>query len=240
MKVRNDNHETRKARLLRAPHGVRAELLKTTLPTATRLDGRGPLMPRPLQEVYEINERCLELLVQAARSERLETFFLVKPLREVLREMTPETRARAARRAFLLVDLEFANADWWRRAKNYPTRSEPLSADRGTFPRPSALQLARSTLTLAWHSVRADRDAAGVMLGMNSAVASLIASLSVTEIDPIVERRFRHVRPRWDDRPSVWWQLLRASQSENIRRDRDFNVRGLQLIAGALMSSPGN
>ncbi len=240
MKARNDNHETRKAHLGRAPHGVCAELLKTTLPIATRLDGRGPLMPRPLQEVYEINERCVELLVQAARSERLETFFLVKPLREVLREMTPETRARAARRAFLLVDLEFADADWWRRAKNYPTRSEPLSPDRGTFPRPSALQLARSTLTLAWHSVRADRDAAGVMLGMNSAVSSLIASLSLTEIDLIVERRFRHVRPRWDDRPSVWLQLLRASQNENIRQARDFNVRGLQLIAGALMSSQGN
>jgi hypothetical protein len=197
-------------------------------------------MPRPLQEVYEINERCIELLVQAARSERLETFFLVNPLREVLREMTPETRARAARRAFLLVDLEFSDADWWRRAKTYPTRSEHLSPDRPSFPRPAALQLARSTLTLAWHSVRADRDAAGVMLGMHSAVSSLIASLSLTEIDRIVERRFRHVRPRWDDRPSVWLQLLRASQSENIRQARDFNVRGLQLIAGALMSSQGN
>ena len=240
MKARNDNHETRKPHLGRAPQGVRAELLKTTLSTAAPLDGRGPLMPRPLQEVYEINERCVELLVHAARSERLETFFLVKPLREVLREMTPETRARAARRAFLLVDLEFADADWWRRAKNYPTRSEPLSPDRGTFPRPSALQLARSTLTLAWHSVRADRDAAGVMLGMTPAVSSLIASLSLTEIDPIVERRFRHVRPRWDDRPSVWLQLLRASQNESIRQERDFNVRGLQLIAGALMSSQGN
>src|SRR5207237_6968485 len=106
----------------RVPHGCRSVRRKSALPTATRLYGRGPLMPRPLQEVYEINERCLELLVQGARSERPERFFLVKPLREVLREMTPETRARAARRAFLLVDLEFANADWWRRAKNYPTR----------------------------------------------------------------------------------------------------------------------
>jgi hypothetical protein len=66
-----------------------------------------------LQPLQEINERCLELLAQAARGGRTGTFALVIPLRDLLLQMTPEARKRAAANGFLLVDLEFANALWW-------------------------------------------------------------------------------------------------------------------------------
>jgi len=190
----------------------------------------------PLEAVQEVNLRCVELLMHAARQGTPEALPLAIELRDVLRQLTPEMRARAARRAFLLVDMHFSNPDWWRRVKAYPARVEPAAEGRGSFPRPAAVQLARSVLTLAWHCVRADRHAAYVLLGLHFAVSELIARMSINDIDRIVERHFRHTRPRWEDRPGVWRKLLLASKTPNIRRAREINVRGLQWIAGALIA----
>lgn len=55
---------------------------------------------------------------------------------------------------------------------------------------------------LAWHSLRSSRESA-VLLGLLPELAELIAELSLSDIDNIVERRFQHVRPRWEDRPAA-------------------------------------
>jgi hypothetical protein len=193
---------------------------------------------RPLQEVQRVNQRCIEMLTQAARKARREMSPLAVELRAVLLELTPEMRARAACRTFLLVDMELANADLWRRFKTHPTRTEATPTGRETFPRATAIQLARATLVLAWYGVRTDRHGAKLLLGMSAAVSDIIASLSLVEIDRIAERQFRHVRPRWEDRPDFWLKLLSASQTSDIRRARDVNLRGLQLIVGTIVSPP--
>jgi hypothetical protein len=190
---------------------------------------------RPLQEVQRVNQRCIEMLTQAARKARREMSPLAVELRAVLLELTPEMRARAACHTFLLVDMELANADLWRRFKTHPTRTEATPTGRETFPRATAIQLARATLVLAWYGVRTDRHGAKLLLGMSAAVSDIIASLSLVEIDRIAERQFRHVRPRWEDRPDLWLKLLSASQTPDIRQARDVNLRGLQLIVGAIV-----
>ena len=192
---------------------------------------RLPTLP-PLQDV---NARCIEMLVNAARADRPDMPSLVSQLRDLLRSTTPNMRARAARRAVLLVDMQFANPQWWQMLKYHPTRLAPVPAWRGGFPRQASIQLARSTLMLAWHSVRSDRHAA-CLLGITPPVAELIAGLSVTELDQVVERRFRHVRPRWEDRPTVWRRLLLSAEGEDLRRARDFNVYSLQLLTGELLT----
>jgi hypothetical protein len=68
-------------------------------------------------------------------------------------------------------------------------------------------------------------------------VARIIASFSLTELDRVVERRFRYVRPRWEDRPAVWRALLLSAQSGDVRRNREVNLRMLQLITGDLLAS---
>jgi hypothetical protein len=186
------------------------------------------------EALHAVNERCIELLVQAARTERRSPVALVVPLRDVLRAMTPEMRTRAASRSLLLVDMEFAHPEWWRLARDYPIRAAPLPSWRGAFPRPSALQLARLTLMLAWHAVRSDRTAT-CLLGMAPEVADVIAALSLTEVDRLVERRFRHARPRWEDRPAVWRGLLLAAQRDDLRRARDFNLYALQLLTAEIV-----
>lgn len=186
---------------------------------------------RPLQE---LNERCITMLVLAARAERAPTFPLVIQLRELLHGVTPETRARAAQTAFLLVDMEFANVPWWQTLQTHQARAASLPPWRGGFPRAGAIPLTRATLTLAWHVLRANEEAR-CLLGTVPAVAEVIAGLSLSEIDRIAERRFRHVRPRWEDRPAVWRQLFQSAQTPDIRRAREFSLRGLQLIAGELL-----
>src|SRR4051812_4622276 len=145
----------------------------------------------PYKTLHEVNGRCIELLVNAARSEPAATLPLVRHLREILRTSDPEIRRRAAERSILLVDIAFHDGDWWRGVKLEPVRSRrPLRAYSG-FPRRTAVPLARATLMLAWHAIQEDLDTARVLLGMHREVATVIASLQLSEIDSIAERRFR-------------------------------------------------
>jgi|HubBroStandDraft_4_1064222.scaffolds.fasta_scaffold07811_2 hypothetical protein len=203
-------------------------------PSSKAVQG-APITLTSLRPLHEVNEHCIDMLVQAARKDSTGAPALVRHLRELLRAMSPESRARTAQRPLLLVDMQLADFEWWRTAKSHATRAAPLPAWRGSFPRPQGVQLARATLMLAWHTVRADRYGT-CLLGMSPGVSEIIASLSLTEIDRIVERCFRHARPRWEERPAVWRRLLLAGQSESARLTRDVNLYGLQLLTGELLA----
>jgi hypothetical protein len=236
MGSRRDDLPAHRAPRSRARPGVPHKPLPDSPTKVTPPDEeQPPPAVRPRQEVERVNQRCIEGLTQAARLARPDMSSLVTELREVLLQMTPETRARAARRTFLLVDMELGNAGLWRRFKSHPARVEFALNGRGTFPRAAAIQLARAILILAWYGVRADRYGANLLLGMSAAVSDIIAGLSLADIDRIAERQFCCVRPRWEDRPDLWLKLLSASQIPDIRRARDINLRGLQLIVGAVV-----
>lgn len=189
--------------------------------------------PSPL---HEVNGRCLAMLMQSARQNRPGGISLVLHLKDLLLRLTPEAQQRAAQSSILLTDIHFANPSWWRTAKTHPMRPAPLSSWQGGFPRTAAVQLARATLMLCWHGLRSHPQDA-VLLGISAPVAEVIEGLSLTEIDHIVDRRFRHLRPRWEDRPAVWRALLLAAESEDFRKTRDFSLYSLQLVTGALWPS---
>jgi hypothetical protein len=67
-------------------------------------------------------------------------------------------------------------------------------------------------------------------------VARIIARFSLTELDRVVERRFRYLRPRWEDRPAVWRALFLSAQSGDPRRTREVNLRAIQLMTGDLLA----
>ena len=206
-------------------------------------DGRAPppaaqgAREQLLWSLQQANERCIEMLVQAARSDRKDTFPLVNHLRDAFRSLTPEVRARAARARFLLVDLELGNAEWWSLLQAHPGRAASLPPGRGCFPRAGAIQLGRAALVLAWHTVRSE-PAGSYLLGVSSEVSRILTRFSLTELDRMVERRFRHLRPRWEDRPAVWRALLENAQTPDPRRTREANLWMLQLITADLLSSP--
>ena len=186
-----------------------------------------------LAPLREVNDRCIEMLAVAARKERAGSLALIAHIKDVLLRVTPEIRARAAEHPVLLTDMQFTSVLWWRVARAHPARPAPLPSWRGSFPKSAAISLARATLMLAWHSLRSSPESA-VLLGVAPGVADLIAELSLTDIDSIVDRRFQHLRPRWEDRPAVWRRLLLAAEDEDFRKMRDFNLYSLQLVTGEL------
>jgi hypothetical protein len=188
-----------------------------------------------LQSLREANERCIEMLVNAARTEAKDAFPLVNHLRSLLRELTPDIRVRAARVALLLVDMQLGNAAWWTQLQSHPNRPPPLAPARGSFPRASAVPLGRAILMLAWHSVRSD-PVGTCLLGVSPEVARIIASFSLSELDRVIDRRFRHVRPRWEDRPAVWRALLLSAQVGDARRARAASLWAIQLMTGDLLA----
>jgi hypothetical protein len=186
-----------------------------------------------LRPLYEVNQLCIELLVKAAWSERLD-LPLVCQLRAGLRSMSADAQARAAQKAFLLVDMEFTNSASWKLLQNHLSRAiSPV----GYFPRSSAIQLARAALILLRHNIQSNPSEA-CLLGVHPRVAELIGALSMSEIERVAERRGRYLRPRWEDRPAVWHELIQAACSPDIRRTREFCLHGLQLLAGDLLQIP--
>jgi hypothetical protein len=185
--------------------------------------------------LHEVNERCLELLVYAARSERIAPFSLIFPIRDLFLQMTPELRKRAAARAFLLLDFEFGNLEWWTAVHQFPDKQFRGAAWRNPFPRRSAIPLTRATLMLAWQLIRADVRKASVALGMADKVAHIIGNLQLTELDRIADRRHRHLEPRWADRPAVWRSLLSSAEAPDTTAMKRVDAHGLQLLAGDLM-----
>jgi hypothetical protein len=195
-----------------------------------------PARAQLLRSLQETNERCIQMLVHAARTQGRDTFPLVSHLRSLLHGLAPDVRVRAARTSLLLVDMQLSNAAFWTHLQAHPARPAPLLPGRGSFPRASAVPLGRATLILAWHGVRSD-PVGSYLLGLSPEVAHIIASFSLTELDQAVERRFRLVRPRWEDRPAMWRALLLSAQSGDARRIREVNLRAIQLMTGDLLAS---
>lgn len=197
----------------------------------------GQLVAFPFPTLYEVNERCIELLANAARSGERPSFALVAPLRELLAPMGPTQRKRAAQLGLLLVDMEFHDPEWWSAICRYPDRQWRPGKWRGQFSRRNAIPLARDTLMLAWHCVQADADTACALLGLARPVAKLISSLKLSEIYQIAVRRARHIYPRWYDQPLVWRTfLVAAATGPKSIAMRNFQIQGLQLMGGALVA----
>jgi hypothetical protein len=188
-----------------------------------------------LRPLLEVNQYCIELLVKAAWSDRAD-LPLVRQLRSSLRGMSVEAQICAARKSFLLIDMEFTNSAWWSLLQSHPSRAVgPPQSEY--FPRGSAIQLARAALVLLRHSILSNAGEA-CLLGVHPRVGEIIGAFSMAEIERVAERRGRYVRPRWDDRPAVWYELIQAACSPDIRRTREVSLHGLQLLAGDLLQVP--
>ena len=189
----------------------------------------------PFIALQDVNERCLDLLVHAARSPSVPPFSLVASLQEPLRRSTAEGRRAAASRGVLLVDMGFDQPGWWRRVLSAPEREFRNGAGCGAFPRQSGIALARATMTLAWNAVQTDRTIATVVLGMDTEVATLISSMPLTDIDRFATRHFRRIRPRWADRVEFWREMLRVSESAPSASTRDLDLSALRILLADLL-----
>jgi len=186
--------------------------------------------------VHKLNECGIDTLQRLARTGRPEHVpDLVASLRSLWRNLDVTDRQRAATCPFLLLDVHFQNETWWRlcRQSRLPRRQD-VARFRGLPAKPGAT-LMRESLVLAWHTARLNPRASCLLLGISPAVADLIAAMGLQDIERLAESQHSHLRPRWEDRPYFWRQLLVAARNRDDDTLRELHVHGLQLAGGELI-----
>ena len=174
--------------------------------------------------VRALNERCLELMVQLARSDLTPVPTAVAENRNLWCGLDAIARKRAASHRALLLDISFADPTWWRCAAD-PKYIERRGAPPVHLPTKIASELMRETVMLAWIIVRADQGLATMLCGMAPPVARLFASFGTPDIERIATRHSRHLRLRFDDHPSFWRTHLRLSGSSPFSSALDTEIQ---------------
>lgn len=189
-----------------------------------------------LRRLYALNERCLELLGQLARSDRERiTPDIVNQHRSLWRNLNVTARKRAAATPFLLVDVHFQDASWWEWARAPRPSGKRAMPSHPPFAGKITSELMREALMLAWSTAAFDRGAASILLGMTPAVAAVISELGPQDVERITARHSRHLRPRWEDFPIIWGRLLRAARDGDDDALHEVRLHGVQLLGSELL-----
>ncbi len=120
-----------------------------------------------LAPICDINEQCLQMLVEAAHVPSTASEPFVQQLLALIATLDATTLSTAARFPFLLVDFGFRDPEWWSEITAVSENNAIEESWPTPFPRAGAIALARATLMLAWHTVRTDAEASVVLLGIN-------------------------------------------------------------------------
>jgi hypothetical protein len=190
-----------------------------------------PLARFPFEALFEINGRCLELMKEAAAEPTRGMHPLIYGVRDPLLQLTPIARHRAARSRILLVNLRFNDIGYWMAMGSAAQRTAAPRKGHPCFPRRSAADLSRSTLTLAWHALLGAPDLAGIAFGMHREVAKIFSGMRIADLDRIAKCQFHELMPRWADLSTVWKDLLQAARDGNPSAHRFVSLHALQLAA---------
>jgi len=190
-----------------------------------------------LDSLAELNEMALGLLAEQAVAAR-EPGPLLRELGALWRTLDREARRRAAAAPYLLLDAGFADRERWR-SPAVQVADPVRAAGPAFFTVPATVEVARLSLTFAWHLARAETAAARLLLGMPSGCAALIAALSLSRIHGLAERHPEWLRPRWPGHPELWRELLLAAASGEARTLARARLHGLTMLAAEARRAAG-
>jgi hypothetical protein len=183
-----------------------------------------------LESVLEVNEQVLALLRTQCRA-GLPQPGLLREVGALLLDLDGRALRRAAASTVLLADAGLADARLWSDAivgavnDRLPLTVAPFFTGEG------AVAVMRLVMTQAWHLARSEPAAARLLLGISAANLGVIGGCTLSRLIRLAETRSEWLRPRWENRPKVWFDLLStASQGESGALAR-LRVRGLQLLA---------
>jgi hypothetical protein len=190
-----------------------------------------------MDSVTEINAVCLELLCSTAAS-------TVQPLPGMLANhlprwlrLSPAARQQLAASPYLLADAGFDDEQRWQHAGRRMVRDLRRDFTSPFFVGEHVNDFVRRVLVFGWHLSRANRQLARVVLGMTPACASHVAALQLRDLDWLAESQPGCVRPRWERHPDIWRHLLRAADGDDDMLLAQASLRGLQLMAGGVLSA---
>ncbi|MEJ0008001.1 MAG: hypothetical protein WDM77_16955 [Steroidobacteraceae bacterium] len=182
-----------------------------------------------LESVLELNEQVLMLLraQSLAESSRSE---LLRDVGELLVGLDAKSTRRAAASPVLLVDAGLADAGLWSDAIVGAVNDRSrLAAPFFTVEGSAAVM--RLVMTQAWHLARSEPTAARLLLGLSVANLTVIGGCTLNRLIRLAETRIQWLRPRWEGRPRIWCDLLRAAGEGETGALERMRVRGLQLLA---------
>ncbi len=183
-----------------------------------------------LESVVEVNEQVLALLRAQCRAGAVTTG-LLEEVRPLLLDLDARSLHRAAAGTVLLVDAGLADARLWSDAIVGAVNDRPRLTVLPFFTVDGAVAVMRLVMTQAWHLARSEPAAARLLLGMSVANLGVIGGCTLSRLMRLAETRSEWLRPRWENRPKVWFDLLRAAGEGESGALERMRVRGLQLLA---------
>jgi hypothetical protein len=181
---------------------------------------------------HQLNVQCLDILCELATGSadpHLPPFILQN--RDLWRRLDTEARTQLAAFPFVIVDLHFNDARWWREMTGKPlinVTGSTLFSD-----------LLLETLLFARQAAREDVGVAKTMFAMTSRVAELMASLTLAQVRAIAAGNSRELRVRWEQDPQVWRGLLIAALTGDQQAMGELRLQAKLLFCGELVRKPG-
>jgi hypothetical protein len=193
-----------------------------------------------LGHIADLNEHFLGLLQRAqARPGAVARCAVLGSFRAQWQQLNGTRLRLLAECPYLLLDAGFALPGCWG-AQATAAVNEATAGGRGVmFDDPAGPELGRRALVLGWHLAQANPFAARIALGMSARCTGLVAACRLQDLEQLVSVRPDWMRPRWDDKPQVWQQLLQAAIEGPASRLRLLQLRGLQLLAGGMLAEAG-
>ncbi|HTV77121.1 MAG TPA: hypothetical protein VMF03_02615 [Steroidobacteraceae bacterium] len=188
-----------------------------------------------LETVAELNAQIVALLRAQCSANGVQSR-LIQDVSHLLPNLDAASAKRLADCGVLLADAGFACASRWTDAIVGGVNDGRLEP-QPFFTVDGAVGVMRQVMTHAWHLARSEPAAARLLLGLSPASAALIGGCTLHRVTLLAETRAGWLRPRWEQRPSVWPDLLRmAAQGDAAALER-LRVRSLQLLAADARAS---
>jgi len=199
-------------------------------PSPPRWKGRDSL-----ELVYQLNERSLTLLAEAARS-GTSPWLAETPHRVLWSELTTAAIQRAARFPFVILEAHFTDDEWRRAASVNPQDVIEEGLGPSCWPQEATQQLMSEALVFAWHTARWDRRVARLSLGVSAGVVGLIAAFTPQQLAVVSARHWGVLRLRWQDEPDFWARLLGAAQDSDEEALSENHLHAKLLFSGELLA----
>lgn len=199
-----------------------------------------PLPPRwngiqSLSLVHQLNERCIGLLCDLAVADaRDATLPIIAHNRDLWIHLELEARQKAARIPFVIVDAQFKNEEWWRRAAESHAHESGAEEPLNGLPREASEHLMHELTIFAWQTARWDRTVAQISFGMSASVVDLIAALTPQQVRAIATQESQSMRVRWADDPRFWQDLLMAAKAGDDEKLAEIHLHAKLLLCGEL------
>ena len=184
-----------------------------------------------LKTLTELNEQCLELLVEQALLHAPNAPPMFRELVDLWSQLGVASRRRAATCPYLLVDAGFADPYRWKWVgANRVGDREPV-AYTGFFTALGATKVAHQVFTNAWYIARTQPIGAPLFLGMPSHCANLLRACTMRQVTELANQHAGWLRPRWAGRVRIWRELLVAAISGEGLALEMAQLHGVQLLA---------